>query len=216
MKHIFVISGGEIEDSMALRLMEGQKPDCVIAADSGMDFLYRNRICPDVIVGDFDSVKKEALDFYRSHGEISFHELNPVKDDTDTEYACRLALEMGASEITLLGATGSRLDHVLGNIELLGIGLTAGVPVTLVDAHNRIRMIREGISIKKEEQFGAYVSLLPYTAKVEGVTLKGFQYPLKDYCLKGFCSIGVSNVIVEEEASIAFTDGILLVIESKD
>ena len=46
--------------------------------------------------------------------------------------------------------------------------------------------------------------------------LRGFKYPLTDYCLRGFCSIGVSNEIMEEEAEIAFDGGILLVIESKD
>lgn len=216
MKHIFVISGGEIEDETVRSMMRKRKPDCVIAADSGMEFLYRNELIPDVIVGDFDSVRKDVLDFYRSRKEISFHELNPVKDDTDTEYAVRLALQMGAEEITMFGATGSRLDHVLGNIELLGIGLSAGVPITLIDAHNRIRMVSDGVLLKKKEQYGTYVSLLPYTASVAGVTLTGFKYPLVDYCLKGFCSIGVSNEIVEEEAAISFEEGILLVIESRD
>ena len=44
----------------------------------------------------------------------------------------------------------------------------------------------------------------------------GFKYPLADYCLKGFCSIGVSNEITEEQAEITFENGILIVIESRD
>ena len=49
--------------------------------------------------------------------------LNPEKDDTDTEYAIREAIRRGAMEIVVIGATGTRIDHVLGNISLLGIGL---------------------------------------------------------------------------------------------
>ena len=123
---------------------------------------------------------------------------------TDTEFALRLAISMGAECITVLGGTGSRLDHVLGNIELLGIGLELGVEIELLDANNRIRMTDHGMVLKKEEQFGKYVSLIPYTAQVEHLYLAGFKYPLADYCLKGFCSIGVSNEITEEQAEITW------------
>lgn len=216
MKHFFVISGGAIEDSFAERLLQEQKPKVVIAADSGMDFLYRINRKPDILIGDFDSGNREALAYFKAMPDIRIEELNPVKDDTDTESAVRLAISMGAEKLTILGGTGSRLDHVLGNIELLGIGLDAGVDISIVDTHNRIRMIKKGFTIKKEEQFGHYVSLIPYTEKVEHVYLTGFKYPLKDYCLRGFCSIGVSNEILEEEAIIEFDGGILLVVESRD
>ena len=122
----------------------------------------------------------------------------------------------GYTQIHILGATGSRLDHVLSNIGLLGIGLEEGVEILLVDSHNRIRMIREGISISKKEQYGKYVSLLPFTPKVTGITLMGMKYSLTDYTMQSYTSIGISNEIVEEEAEIWLRDGVLLVIESKD
>lgn len=216
MRHFFIISGGSIEDSFARGMLEKQKPQTLIAADSGMDFCYRNEIKPDVVVGDFDSADSKALDFFRGQQEVEIIELNPVKDDTDTEFAIRLAIKRGAEVITVLGGTGSRLDHVLGNIELLGIGLEAGVPIFLQDAHNRVRMIDRGITIEKRAQFGDYVSLIPYSKQVEHLHLRGFKYPLSDYCLKGFCSLGVSNEIVEERAEIAFDGGILVVIEARE
>lgn len=228
MKHFIVVSGGNIDDEFACRIIEeqqkagfegiseGQQGAVLIAADAGMEFFYRKGIKPDIIVGDFDSAGSETLSYFRSQPNIRIQELNPVKDDTDTESAIRLAISMGAEQITLLGATGSRLDHVLGNIELLGIGLGADIPIVLLDSHNRICMIDSGITLRKKEQFGTYVSLLPYTSEVKHLTLRGFKYPLFDYCLKGFCSLGVSNEIAEEEAVIEFDGGILLVVESKD
>lgn len=215
MKQFIIVSGGYVEDTFAKSVI-ASKQAILIAADSGMDFFYRNGIKPDVIVGDFDSVASESLAFFRVQEGIRMQELNPIKDDTDTESSIRLAIEMGAEQITILGGTGSRLDHVLGNIELLGIGLQEGVSITILDAHNRIRMIDQGITIRKEEQFGTYVSLIPYTTEVEHLTLRGFKYSLSDYCLKGFCSLGVSNEISKEEAVISFDGGILLVIESQD
>ena len=131
-------------------------------------------------------------------------------------HCCKFAIRRGAERITLLGATGTRLDHVLGNIELLGIGLKAGIPIQICDAHNRIRMIDRGMTLARKEQFGTYVSLIPYTECVEHLTLTGLKYPLTDACLRGFCSLGVSNEIVADTAEISFESGILLVVESKD
>ena len=109
-------------------------------ADSGMEFCRRVGLIPDMILGDFDSVKEDTLDFYKKQESVVWKELNPIKDDTDTEFAIRQAIELGTKEITVLGATGTRLDHVLGNISLLGIGLAGQVQIQLVDSHNRIRL----------------------------------------------------------------------------
>ncbi len=216
MNHFFIIAGGGIDDKFALDCIKRASGVKVIAADAGMEFLYRNRIVPDVIVGDFDSVGSEAFSWFDNQEGVDWRRLNPKKDDTDTEAAVRAAIELGAERITILGGTGSRLDHVLGNIELLGIGLKQGVPMELVDANNRIRMTDKSLTIRREEQFGHYVSLIPYTAQVEHVTLRGMKYPLFDYCLKGFCTIGISNEITAPKAEILFEGGILLVVESRD
>lgn len=60
------------------------------------------------------------------------------------------------------------------------------------------------------------VSLLPLTTQAEGVTLEGFKYPLKEYCMTSDNSLGVSNEITEETARITVKKGILIMIESKD
>ncbi len=211
-----IITGGNIRDEFACEKIKTGGYDMIMAADSGMDFLYRNHLTPDIIVGDFDSVDHDALDFFREDKRIEFCRLDPVKDDTDTEYAIRDALSRGITQLTILGGTGSRLDHVLGNISLLGIGLEENVEIELVDEHNRVRMIDKPLSIRRDEQFGRFVSLIPYTGNVEHVTLTGFKYTLDDYTMGGFNSLGVSNEIKEEVARIEFSSGILLVIESVD
>ena len=211
-----IISGGHIEDTFALEWLQEHKYDQIIAADSGMHFLHRNHIVPDVIAGDFDSVSEESLEVFQQMQGVEVLRLNPVKDDTDTEYVLREAIRRGASEITVLGATGTRLDHVLANIYLLGIGLESNVSIQLVDAHNRIRMINDSLTISHTEQFGGFVSVLPVNGNAKGVTLKGMKYPLQDAVVPQFSSLGVSNEIADETAEISVTNGIILVIESRD
>ena len=217
-----IVSGGHIEDGFATRWIQEHPYDYRIAADRGMEFFYRSGLTPDLIVGDYDSVSSEVLRFYQSNPSVELITLNPVKDDTDTEFAIRKAIEKGATSITLLGSTGSRLDHVLGNIELLGIALKyeaesgCKVQMEIIDAHNRIYMIDKSIELTKEGQFGTYVSLIPITTEVKGLTLSGFKYPLKNHTLKKFSTLGISNEIAGTVAKIELYEGVLLVIESSD
>jgi thiamine pyrophosphokinase len=211
-----IVSGGTVDDELVCQEIKNGGYEMVIAADSGMEVLYRHHLTPDIIVGDFDSVSKEALSFFKDVDRIEFEALNPIKDDTDTEYALRDAISRGVHSVTILGATGSRIDHMLGNICLLGMGLVNDVNVTILDTHNRIRMIDSPITICKKEQYGTAVSLIPYSDEVTGVTLTGFKYNLSEYNMKGFNTLGISNEIVEDEATIDLKSGYLLVIESKD
>jgi len=213
---VVIISGGHIDDGFALDWLKKNTYDCTIAADSGMNFLYRNGIVPDIIAGDFDSVDDDSLDEFSSLSEVEILRLNPVKDDTDTEFVIREAIRRGATEITLLGATGTRLDHGLANVYLLGIGLEECVQIQIVDAYNRIRMINDALQILKAEQFGDYVSILPIKGDAKGVTLQGMKYSLCDTDVSCFSSLGVSNEIVGEKAKILVRQGTLLVIESRD
>ena len=211
-----IVSGGSLNKEFVTKVVGQGRYDRILAADSGMNALYAAAVTPDIIIGDFDSADEKILRFFQQNKAIDFCTLNPEKDDTDTEFAIRESIRRGADSITIIGGTGTRLDHVLGNISLLGIGLEEQVSMELLDEHNRIRMIQDALTLEKETQYGKYVSLIPYGGDVQGVTLRGFKYPLSDYTMGGFNSLGISNEIVDNRAEIRFRSGILLVIESKD
>jgi len=145
-----IVSGGMATDQFVSDTIKKGGFDVVMAADSGMDFLYRTGILPDIIVGDFDSVDSQVLDHFRQHEHIEICALNPEKDDTDTEHAIREAIRRGADDVTIIGGTGTRIDHVLGNIWLLGIGLEEGIKMQILDEHNRIRMVDKPIVLRKK------------------------------------------------------------------
>lgn len=239
--HIFIITGGRIETDFALSYIKKQKPDCIIAADSGLTACYEMEIVPDHIFGDFDSVDQTVLEYYKEQVLERIKQFPTRKDETDTELALREAIAIvkenkaGAWQentsgvfdiqernipdghlITILGGTGTRLDHVLGNIQLLKLALDAGVSCHIVDAHNRIRMLNNTFFMKKEAQFGKYVSFLPFTERVEGITLKGFEYDVEDWTMESGIARGVSNEIKESVAEVSLEKGILLMVESRD
>lgn len=213
---ILIVSGGSIEDDFVRDLIQKNDYETVIACDSGMEFFYRNGLHPDLILGDFDSADQSVVKAFREQGDVRLEQFPAQKDWTDTELAVRRALESGADQIDLVGATGSRLDHVMGNLQLLALGLEKGVTISLLDAHNRIRLIDQPLTIKKKEQYGDYVSLIPHGGAVCGLTLKGMKYPLFGATLTPDVSLGISNEIVDEEASISFQEGRLFVFETRD
>ena len=171
---------------------------------------------PTHIVGDFDSAGETEYEYFQKNTDIPIKRLNPVKDYTDTDVALRLALELGAEEITILGGTGARIDHTAANVRILFLALQKGVRAHLLDENNRIWLTDHAVSIRKEEQFGKYLSLFAMGGAVEDLTLKGVFYPLDGYRLDGMDPLGVSNEITEDVCWITFSKGVLLVIESKD
>ena len=221
MKQAVIVSGGNIDIDFALdflnRLRKKTPELMLIAADRGMEFFIRTGIRPDLVVGDFDSLTEQGKQYLDCHPQLKILRLKPEKDDTDTQSAAGHAAAMGVKSLILLGATGTRLDHVLANMGLLLWGKKEGIRVKIVDANNYICLAENGRILKKREQFGKYVSFFPYGGNVEHLTLKGFKYPLVDYSLKAEDSgLTVSNEIVEEEAQVIFESGNLIMIMSRD
>ncbi len=115
MKALIVLGG----DAPGVGLLKAcaAEADFSIAADRGLEAFDAAGMEPDMLIGDMDSVSPQVLARYESR--LSADRLNCIKDDTDGEYALNLALEKGATEITLLGALGGRLDHALANLMMV-------------------------------------------------------------------------------------------------
>lgn len=213
-----IISGGRIERDFALSFLENETFEQFIAVDNGLRFCYDNQIKPTWIVGDFDTAAPELVEYYQTQTDIPIRRFNPVKDSTDSQIAIELALELGSSEITLLGGTGTRMDHVLGNIQSLMLAKKKGMSCVILDEYNRIQLIDGETRLKKSEQYGKYVSLLPLTTEVTGVDLTGFKFNLTGHTFTstGSAGLGVSNEIIEDTAEIRVKSGIFVLIESRD
>lgn len=219
MKDTIIVSGGNIHKDFALDFLKKNKTEntCLIAADRGVEFFMGTDLEPDVAVGDFDSLSAEGAKYMETLKHTEIRRLKPEKDDSDTQSAANYAIEQGTERIMILGATGNRIDHLMANFGLLMLGKTKQVQIVLVDAYNYMSLIESGMILKKEEQFGKYVSFFPIEGEVTGLTLKGFKYPLNSYTLKVEDSgLTVSNEISDPEAEVTFETGKPLMIMSRD
>ena len=183
-----------------------------------MEWFMKNReFIPDLAIGDFDSLSEEGQKYMESLKGLEIIRLKPEKDDSDTQSAVNQMIRKGAKDILILGATGTRLDHVLANLGLLSMGKEQGVRIAIADQWNYITLAESGTILHREEQFGKYVSFFTVGGDVTGLTLKGFKYPLNGYHLTVEDSgLTVSNEISEETAEILYESGQLLMIMSRD
>jgi thiamine pyrophosphokinase len=207
-----IISGG-VAPSFSLLMKEISNADLIICADSGANHLYKHRIVPHYLVGDFDSINLEVLNFYENE-KCSILKFPPEKDFTDSELAMNITFDYEVSEIVFLGCTGTRIDHFFGNLTLLYKSMNKGIKVSIKDNNNEIFMVNKNTIIQgiKGEKF----SLMPYKREIYGLNIKGSKYDLKDYNLKIGDGLTISNEFEEEKVSIEFRKGDLLIFFSRD
>lgn len=209
-----IISGGLIDLDYMDQYLKENDFDYIIAADKGCKYAFELDIKPNLILGDFDSLEK---DYVRKLNELSINvKTFPTdKDKTDTHIAIDEAIEVGSEEIIIIGGIrGNRLDHTLGNIHILMIPLEQNIKCSLVDRNNVVNLVNNTMELSKEDY--KYISLIPLTNEVTGVTTEGLKYELNDYQFKQGISLGLSNEMIKESCKIAIKKGILIVILSKD
>ncbi len=194
----------------AMSLTPGLRPypapgDYVIAADRGFDSLLAYGVMPDLAVGDFDS-----LGHTPKHPNVI--QLPAEKDDTDMVFALRKGLELGYRRFVLLGGVGGRLEHTLGNLQLLDWLTTQGAQGFLAGEKTAATAIRDGQSITFPGSMAGYLSVFCNSGQARGVTLSNLKFPLRGQTVSGSFPIGVSNQFTGAPAVVSVEEGSLLLI----
>lgn len=210
-KRVVIFAGGELSTDYLSVLDEG---DFIIGADRGALFLISNGYTPDIAVGDFDSVSLEAFQEIESKSKMTITCDAVNKDLTDSEMALDLAMDQQPESIVLLGVTGTRIDHTLASIQMMTRALQRQINCYVMDSHNYITLT--GSQALIQDLGYTYVSLLPLTPEVTGITLDGLEYPLNDATLKLGQSLAVSNKLISSTGTVTIRSGLLLIIQSKD
>ncbi|WP_147802361.1 thiamine diphosphokinase [Alkalicoccus halolimnae] len=182
-----------------------------IGVDRGAYALMKENIGMEKALGDFDSVNDEELvELHRYSDNIEHYPAD--KNETDLELALKYANESEPEKIIIVGGTGGRMDHFLMAVHLME---KSSAPVWIEDHSNRIRVLHQGEHLFENADF-PYVSFLPCTEKVKKLSLKGFKYNLSNETLYKSSSLCISNEWNGGQASVSFSEGGLLMIETRD
>ncbi len=199
MKKCNIVCGGVIED-IARTAARVDKEAYTICADSGYAYVQALGLRADAVLGDFDSFDREKV----SAEQV---QVFPVrKDYTDSEIALMHALELGHTDITLLGALGGRIDHALGNVHLLAYAAHRGARATIVDGDTQLWYSEDSVCVCGKP--GDLLSVIPL-AQGGSYTTAGLEYPLNRQPLP---LTGISNVFTGDVAEIRAENAKYLVV----
>lgn len=162
----------------------------IVACDGAANQLLAHGIMPDWIVGDLDSlpsVIKEKLPERIVH--IKEQESN------DLSKAFRFTQEKGWDELIILGATGKREDHTLGNLALLSEFANTAKSVFMVTDYGCFVAIRGTTCFPSYP--GEQISIFAITSGVS-VCSTGLKYPLKNLQLNSWWQATLNEALGEE------------------
>lgn len=213
-----------LSDDTALVLLAGKPPRSgrllnaivrapyMAAADGGAALALAVGRKPDLLIGDFDSLSAAGLAECREAG-CEILTLPAAKDLTDGEFLLQTLWERGRRRLLVLSALGGRIDQTLANIACAEKLARLGAEVLLVH-DDAILCPLYAAGAPQELSLhgfgGKTLSLLSLSEACERVELSGFEYPLNGR-LKRRQTLGISNVVRAEAATVRLTGGSLLV-----
>jgi thiamine pyrophosphokinase len=173
----------------------------IVCCDGAVKKLKAAGRDPDVVVGDLDSLSPALR---REYADRIVHD--PGQDDNDLYKAFRHCLKQGWRDLVLLGATGLREDHTLGNISLLADFAREARIRMLTDYGEFVPFLKSGQLACRAGQGISIFSFDPGTA----ITSRGLKYPLKKLKLTRWWQAAL-NVSTGRTFSLSFKGGPVLV-----
>lgn len=183
--------------------------------DRGALILLEHHITPFFSVGDFDSVNEAERELLQD--QLNIKPVKAEKADTDLALAVEKAVALGFNQITIYGATGGRLDHFFGAVQLLlkQAYYQHNIMLELVDSQNNIKLLPTGEHRIQLIKKYPYISFIPMSDNVL-LTLNGFKYNLHRQLLDLGSTLTISNEVEQDNAIINVHQGLLLQIRSTD
>ncbi len=201
MTHALILANGK-PPSKRLFQKFFTSADWFICADGGANTAARFGYAPDLIIGDLDSIEKESLAVFSNANVRKLKDQN----STDLEKALIAAIREKNSEIVVLGATGGRLDHAIGNLSALA-KFSRKAHITFID--NIGTFIAVNHSLEFSLPIGTIISLLPLS-RCTGIVTKGLKWNLKNEALELGIRESTSNVVVSSPVNIKVKKGSLI------
>ena len=145
-----------------------------------------------------------------------FVQARPEKDDTDLELALLTIFEQNPqAQVTIFGALGGRIDHMLANVFLPSNPKLAPYmrQIAIEDGQNLIAYCPEGTSQLKPRLDYDYLAFMP--VRDSQLTILGAKYELTEENFF-FKKVYASNEYIDREVSVTCPDGYVVVLHSKD
>jgi thiamine pyrophosphokinase len=180
-----------------------------VAADGGYAFFRKAGLVADVLIGDFDSLKRIPSQLPKSTKVLKFPER---KDRTDSQLALEYCLKQGIRQIDIVAPAVLEIDHFLGNVMLLQLARK------LAGENSRMRLLNTRFEIELIENasrtlagcVGDTVSVLPLSKSIR-LTWVGTDYDVTGVRIPLGHSISLRNRVVKRRAVLTVEGRALLI-----
>lgn len=208
--NVLVALNGEIKNHKHIRsVVDKYNIGFIVCADGGVNHIDEMGLIPDMLIGDMDSAKKDIVEKFEKSG-VKLLKYPPAKDEIDGQLAVDKAIELNPTGIIIIGAMGKRIDQTMASFHLLKRVNDKAINGLIIDEETIVRVISNKTFVNGE--IGDIVSIIPFGGTVKGITLSGFQYPLKGATMDYGYPYGISNVVISKDSFIDMSDGELLFI----
>lgn len=206
-RRAWVFAGGDFSET-AFRHVVPRAEDYLVAVDRGLKYCLDTGLCPDLLLGDFDSVEPELLQ-RPDIIDLPRRVFPAEKDSSDLELALSVLCEMAFDEVYVVGVSGGRTDHMLINWQLV---LQRPWPFALeyIDDTVRALVLHGAGEVSAEVEPATIVSLISLK-DASGVSTLGLQYVLRNASLIAGSSLGLSNIAANSSVKVVIESGVVLV-----
>lgn len=198
-----VVTGGEAPPASVVKEVTAGA-DMVVAADSGADTAFECGVKPDLVVGDFDSIRDKSILTWLGEARVQRHAA--AKDFTDTELALQALRDSGCDELIIVGGGGGRMDHLIGILTLFDRELAPARWVT-----DRSDLVCVTTSVRISGKQGDVVSFFPLGCEPCSAVSSGLRWPLDGIEWRRG-DAGVSNELTGDVAEVRVARGRLLMV----
>jgi thiamine pyrophosphokinase len=176
--------------------------DLIVCADGGANHARAQRITPDVILGDLDSITSATREFFARVPALFIED----QYSTDLEKAIAFCIRRKAATAEIIGALGERIDHATGSLGCFK-KFRNRIRLRFHDGHGVLTLIDKRLSMTARK--GQKLSLIP-VGRCTGITTSNLKYELKNAALELGVREGISNEATSAHVSITVRTGTLL------
>lgn len=173
----------------------------IICCDGSAENLVKAGYKPDAIVGDMDSLQGELVEKFRDR---IFHDDN--QDTNDLTKAVQWCIERGYTDLVIIGATGKREDHTIGNISLLAEYIKDVRVIMVTDTGILLPFLK---SSEVSSFPGQQISIFSIDPETE-ISSHGLRYTLERKKIKNWW-VATLNEAIGDSFELSFTGGPVLV-----
>jgi len=205
MKKCIILANGKSPRKSVITFFQKNGFDTLLCADGGTDSALRLGLSPDYIIGDLDSISKEAIKKFKTTSKILQYKR---QNDTDVEKCLNFAIKNKFDEALLIGVTGNRLDHTLCNLGIV-LKFFNKIKLSLLAENSYLKPYTGDVRLQTQKS--EIISLYGFDKKTK-ITSKGLKYPLKNISLPFGDKESTSNVSTSNSIQLKIRKGIIFII----